>query len=133
MCLNLAGGLAHVVARRTALYPPYGERQKPELALSPCPNKLTLKEKSLNDNMFAFTDEDNESSLSWEYRKFFSIMDSHAHKNESGNWEMPLPFREEKPHMPNNRAQAVNRLNGLLRTLQRNPETEKDYQALWKK
>ena len=95
--------------------------------MSPCPNKLTVKEKNLNENMFAFTDEDNEPRLSWEDRKFLSIMDSHAHKNESGNCEMPLPFRQEKPNMPNNRAQAVNRLNGLLRTLKRNQETEKDY------
>ena len=45
MCLDLAGGPAHVIARRTALYPTYGEPQEPELALSPCPNKLTVKRK----------------------------------------------------------------------------------------
>ena len=107
--------------------PPNGAHQKPDLDLLPCPDKFTVKEKSLNDDVFTLTDDDNEPSLSWEDRKFLDIMDRSIHKNESGHWEMPLPFREEKPFMPNNRDQAFNRLIGLLRTFKRNPETEKDY------
>ena len=107
--------------------PPNGAHQKPELELLPCPNKFTVKEKSLNDDVFTLTDDDNEPNLSWKDRKFLDIMDRSIHKNESGHWEMPLPFREEKPFMPNNWDQAFNRLIGLLRTFKRNPETEKDY------
>ncbi|KAK3731876.1 hypothetical protein QZH41_000340 [Actinostola sp. cb2023] len=48
-------------------------------------------------------------------------------KNENGNWEMPLPFRQDAIVMPNNRSQAVTRLNGLIKTLKRKPQMEKDY------
>ena len=107
--------------------PPNGAHQKPELELLPCPNKFTVKEKSLNNDAFTLTDDNNEPNLSWKDRKFLDIMDRSIHKNESGHWEMPLPFREEKPFMPNNRDQAFDRLIGLLRNFKRNPETEKDY------
>ena len=40
---------------------------------------------------------------------------------------MPLPFRHKEAEMPNNRSQAVNRLNGLICTLRRKPQMEKDY------
>lgn len=40
---------------------------------------------------------------------------------------MPLPFHHKDVKMPNNRSQAVNRLNGLIRTLRRKPQMEKDY------
>ena len=48
-------------------------------------------------------------------------MESGVHKNESGNLEMPLPFRQKNAKMPNNRVQALNRLYGLLRTLKKKP------------
>ena len=40
---------------------------------------------------------------------------------------MPLPFRSPNIRMPNNRPLAVNRLNGLLRTLKRKPKMKEDY------
>ena len=40
---------------------------------------------------------------------------------------MPLPIRRKDPHLPNNRRQAVNRLNGHIRTLRRKPQMAKDY------
>ena len=55
------------------------------------------------------------------------MMEIGIHKNQTGHWEMPLPFRQTEVRMPNNRNQAVNRLNGLLRTLKRKPQMEKDY------
>jgi len=38
-----------------------------------------------------------------------------------------LPFRSNGITMPNNRSQAANRLNSLLRSFKRNPQLEKDY------
>jgi len=29
-------------------------------------------------------------------------METGVHKNEQGNWEMPLPFRRKDPHLPIN-------------------------------
>ena len=40
---------------------------------------------------------------------------------------MPLPFRTEDVVVPNNREQALNCLNGLLRTFKRKPEMQSDY------
>ena len=54
-------------------------------------------------------------------------MDKGIHKNESGNWELPLPFRSKNVVMPNNRKQALNRLHGLLRCLKKKPQNEQDY------
>ena len=62
-----------------------------------------------------------------EDHRFLEIMDRSIHKNKFGNWEMPLPFRASEVYMPNNRSQAVNRLNNLLRSFKRRPKLEKDY------
>ena len=138
MCLDLASGPAHVVAHRTALYPQYqsnGSIQPTEfhdhLELQPCPRQFRVKasliEQDLNKDVFALTKEDNNPGLSCEDHRFMEEMESNIHKNKTGHWEMPLPFRQENPHMPNNKIQATNRLNGLLRTLKRNPKMETEY------
>lgn len=49
-------------------------------------------------------------------------MEANIHWNVDGNREMPLPFRLKDVKMPNNRSQAVNRLNGLIRSLRRKPQ-----------
>ncbi|PFX14657.1 hypothetical protein AWC38_SpisGene21175, partial [Stylophora pistillata] len=54
-------------------------------------------------------------------------MEREVCKNNKGNLEMSLPFRQEEVQMPNNGIQAVNRLNGLLRTLKRKPQMQSDY------
>lgn len=75
------------------------------------------------DGVFKTTRHDNEPSLSLEDRTFLEIMDKGIRKNASGNWEMPLPFRDEHQSMPNNRAQAMRRLQGLLKMFIRKPES----------
>ncbi len=48
--------------------------------------------------------------------------------DELGNhWVAPLPFRYLTNPLPNNRDQAMKRLNGLQRTLQRKPEMAKHF------
>ena len=79
--------------------------------------------------VFRTTPHENEVSLSQEDRRFLDIMKRAAHKNELGNWEMPLPFRSSDITMPNNRSQAAHRINGLFRSFQRKPQLEKDYFA----
>ena len=101
--------------------------------LVPCPNRLRVKEsfaeweQGAENDIFRVTREDNEVSLSCEDRKFLEIMETNIHKNDQGNWEMPLPFRHKIVKMPNNWSLAVNRFNGLIRTLRRKPQMEKDY------
>ena len=142
MCLDLAGGPVHALVRRTNLRPvgeiaslePHPNQSETErLELVPCPNRfklresLTEQEEHLKENIFHTCREDNETSLSCEDRKFLDMMEIGIHKNQSDHWEMPLPFRQTEVKMPNNRTQAVNRLNGLLRMLKKRPQMGKDY------
>ena len=50
------------------------------------------------------TRNDYDVSLSIEDRRFTKIMDKGIHKNQLGNWEMPLPFCSTNVFMPNNRS-----------------------------
>ena len=78
-------------------------------------------------DLFRTTPDDNTVSLSQEDRRFLEIMEAMIHKNQRGNWEMPLPFRSLNTAMPNNRSLAVNRLNSLLRTFKKKPKMKEDY------
>ena len=100
-----------------------------------CPNTLNFQEdfteardaKFPGEGVYHETANDNVAGLSIDDCKFIEIMDKGIHKNENGNWEMPLPFRSHNVSMPNNRDYAAKRLNGLLRTFKRKPKMEKDY------
>lgn len=145
VCLDRVGGPVHVLTRRTAVEISRDEQaRKPdlieghhveELETTPCPNYFKLSQKYTDDSVkknvmndiFYSTPKDNETTMSWEDRRFLEIMNNGIHKNDSGNWEMPLPFRSPKVVMPNNRKQALNRLLGLLRTFKKKPQMERDY------
>ncbi|XP_070208380.1 uncharacterized protein [Littorina saxatilis] len=47
--------------------------------------------------------------------KFMKIVKENVKVNEAGHYEMPLPFRPEKPSLPDNRGAAVKHLKGLKR------------------
>ena len=100
----------------------------------PCPNYFKVNEyhnacnqRKVEENVFYTSPDDNDVSLSCDDRKFLEIMDREIHKNETGNWELPLPFKDQNVKMPNNRSQAEQRLQGLLRTLKRKPQMQTDY------
>ena len=133
MCLDFASGPAHVLTRLTSLSTV--TEKEPETGsriyeLVPCPNQIKVTDplfERATDDIFRKTRGDNEPSLSCEDRKFLEIMDRGIHKNSRGNWEMPMPFRNERQTMPNNRVQAMQRLQGLLKTFARKPEMKADY------
>lgn len=50
------------------------------------------------------TRNDYDVSLSIEDRRFTKIMDKGIHKNQLGNWEMPLPFCSTNVFMRNKRS-----------------------------
>ncbi|KAK2552272.1 hypothetical protein P5673_026805 [Acropora cervicornis] len=148
MCLDFASGPAHALAHRTNLLPANqiatlecrpNQQETGIYELVPCPNSfktmetLSQREEYLKENVFYTSGDNNEISLSCEDRKFLEIMESGVHKNESGILEMPLPFRQRNVKMPNNHVQAVNHLYGLLRTLKKKPQMERDYFAFMEK
>jgi len=60
-----------------------------------------------------FTESKNTSScMSQDDNKFLSIVEAGI-KFEDGHYELPLPFRGDDVNLPNNRAQAIQRINAV--------------------
>ena len=58
--------------------------------------------------------------------KFLDIMNKGIHMSD-GHYEMPLPFKDERPQLPNNKAQAWSRLVHLEKKFRHNIEYQKKY------
>lgn len=133
VCLNRIGKPFHVSTKCTSVSNNPNDMNS-KMQVSPCPNHFTVKEslggtttKIIEGNVYHTTPLDNEVDMSVEDRKFLEIMENSIHKNNEGNWEMPLPFRSKDVKLPNNKTQAESRLAGLLKLLRRKPQMEKDY------
>ena len=132
VCLDRVGGPVHIVTRRTSIEQPTAAGNSLTCETVACANQFRGREafsenhqSQYNGNdIFQTSDDDNEVSASWEDRRFMDIMKHGIHKNNCGNWEMPLPFRSHKVTMPNNRSQAVSRFNGLLRSFKKRPQLQ---------
>ena len=61
-----------------------------------------------------------EKGDSVEGKRFSEILTTSIHRNELGNWEMPLPFKTDTVTVPNNREQCLKRLLGIKRKFLRN-------------
>ncbi|XP_057709746.1 uncharacterized protein LOC130927761 [Corythoichthys intestinalis] len=65
--------------------------------------------------------------LSQEDIRFMAKLKEGIKHKENGHYEMPLPFKNEKPDLPNNKECAIHRLRCLERKLKRNMQFYKDY------
>lgn len=65
-------------------------------------------------------------SHSHDDRRFLVAMEEGIH-HENGHYEMPLPFREAMPYVPNNKSQSLNRLQHLKRRLEANAQYKEHY------
>ena len=65
--------------------------------------------------------------MSMEDRKFIDIMNHSLTRSELGNWEAPLPLREETKVLPDNRKDALRRLKSTRRTLDKKPLMSQHY------
>ncbi|XP_071482161.1 uncharacterized protein [Diadema antillarum] len=75
-----------------------------------------------------FSDVNDEGTvLSQNDYKFLDILEKGIHKSSDGHYEMPLPFKDERPQLPNNKAQARSRLIQLERRFRHNMEYHKKY------
>ena len=54
-------------------------------------------------------------------------MDEHMSKDEANSWVAPLPFKHPRPHLPNNKEQALSRLSSLRRTLEKKPKIKEQF------
>ena len=113
-----------------------------------CPSFVSVRETNVrNDHMhmsqnklcsdfgasvFERTQDDEKTGLSVEDRVFLDIMDSEFTRGPTGNWVAPLPFRDNKCQLPNNRSQAVKRARTLDKDLKKNDEKRNHFVTFMK-
>ncbi|KAL8583120.1 hypothetical protein ACOMHN_008558 [Nucella lapillus] len=61
----------------------------------------------------------NEQPLSQEDHRFMKILTENIKINDDGHYELPLPFKQDEPRLPNNRHVALRRLMSLKRRFQK--------------
>jgi len=66
------------------------------------------------------------SSVSQDDNKFLSIMEAEV-KYEDGHYELPLPFRSDEVNLPDNRAQAMQRVNVAKKRFEADLCYKRDY------
>ncbi|XP_052818526.1 uncharacterized protein LOC128244575 [Mya arenaria] len=94
--------------------------------IKPCQFNLNIKEnqdpdfQSLDDTLFVRTVDDDTTGLSAEDKQFVKLMDSKMERDQNGFWTAPLPFKDDRPELPNNRAQAWRRVQILDNSLKNN-------------
>ncbi len=94
---------------------------------------IKATEKTLGQTVFSRTEHDNKPAPSVEDTAFLKIMDTNVYRNDANSWVAPLPFREPRQPLPNNKEQVVNRFKCLQRTLKRKPEMQQQYVAFMEK
>ncbi|XP_065944078.1 uncharacterized protein [Magallana gigas] len=106
---------------------------------APCPTNITVKEtlpkqiqcdeilkhpqrnEPIGQNIFQTSPDDDKPGLSVEDKEFLAIMDKEFCRDNSGQWVAPLPFREPRCKLPDNRQQALRRAMILDTNLRKNP------------
>ena len=95
--------------------------------LKPCMDEFSVSLKSsMNDcteqydSIFQRQSDDNKQSLSVEDREFLEIMNTHFQKDSDGHLSAPLPFKSDRPRLPNNRENALKRAKSLHASLNKN-------------
>ncbi|MES9904690.1 MAG: DUF1759 domain-containing protein, partial [Sedimenticola sp.] len=81
---------------------------------------LALMEREFSDSGVTGTD------LSEHDRRFLTILSEGIHYQD-GHYEMPLPFRDKDPSLPNNKYVAQNRLKSLRRKLEKEATFRRHY------
>lgn len=81
----------------------------------------------LGVNVFQRSPDDDRPSLSIEDKMFLEIMDKEVYLDNDNHWVAPLPFRNPRPLLPNNREQALRRLTVLKRTLDKKQDMREQF------
>jgi len=93
--------------------------------LEDCESFLTVK---VDDgHLFRREPNDNMVGPSVEDKKFLDLMDKEFTKDPCGNWIAPLPFREPRTPLPNNRSVALKRASMLQASLYKNPVKQEHF------
>ncbi|XP_052445763.1 uncharacterized protein LOC127987458 [Carassius gibelio] len=85
------------------------------------PNVIKALESDFNEKAAV------DSCISQEDLRFLSKMETGIRHKEDGHYEMPLPFKEDRPNLPNNKGCAIHRLKSLEKRLKRDEKYYRDY------
>ncbi|XP_062584179.1 uncharacterized protein LOC134245966 [Saccostrea cucullata] len=89
--------------------------------LIPCESEILVRE----CDIFTRLPCDEKPGLSIEDKKFLHVMESSFHRSSDGFWEAPLPFREGRQPLPDNRSMALHRAKSFDANLRSNTEKKK--------
>ncbi|XP_039456643.1 uncharacterized protein LOC120433805 [Oreochromis aureus] len=74
-----------------------------------------------------FSERTGDDIVSQDDLKFLTKLRENIVQNDTGHFEMPLPFKEDRPKLPNNKICAIHRLKCLERRLKKNQQYYRDY------
>ncbi|KAK7921993.1 hypothetical protein WMY93_008895 [Mugilogobius chulae] len=81
----------------------------------------------IGSEVFQRTQHDDKPALSIDDKCFLETLDQHVYKDSSNTWVAPLPFRSPRCRLPNNKPQAMKRLQSLQYTLNKKPTMKKHF------
>lgn len=84
----------------------------------------------LGSSVYQSTSHDDKVGMSIEDRVFLDITDKEVYMNDSNSWVAPLPFKPNRPSLPNNKWQAAKRLESLWHTLERKPDMKEHFKFM---
>lgn len=149
-------GRAHKPTELTSMKTFILENGRPS-HFNPCENHMKVKEKfssnkqqlfahssgrnhsrstvgeSVGQSVFCQTKDDNKLAPSVEDLSFLSMMEKEFFKNSTNSWVAPLPFRNPRRRLPNNREYAMSRFRSLRRTLEKRPEMKSHFTEFMQK
>ncbi|XP_043216786.1 uncharacterized protein LOC122379004 [Amphibalanus amphitrite] len=105
------------VAKRR--HPPFSESQVREVS--------PLEVLKVLESDFQETGREDKTALSIQDQQFVKKMSEGLEHREDGHFQMPLPLKNDKVSMPNNKTVAMQRLKGLKAKLVRNEAYRHDY------
>ena len=74
-----------------------------------------------------FSERADGRALSLEDKTFLKKMEENIHQEPDGHYQMPLPFREDAPNLPNNKVSALHRLGKLKCRQKKDLRYRQDY------
>ncbi|KAK3096683.1 hypothetical protein FSP39_002345 [Pinctada imbricata] len=77
--------------------------------LEPCSSHFHVSFTNTEKSLFQVTKQDNKIGMSYEDKQFMHIMEDEMHLDDDNHWVAPLPFKQQRPSLPNNRTQALKR------------------------
>ncbi len=83
--------------------------------------------------MFQHTRDDDKVALSIEDGYFLDIMKKEFQKDVNNGWVAPLPFKNPRQRLPDNRSQAMKRLLSLLCNFERKPQMREHFVSFMEK